>query len=235
MQAILYGPYLLAGLSSGDWDIKATSSDWIAPVATENSYLVSLTQESGNDVFVLTNSNQSITMDKYPKTGTDSAIKATFRLISKDTAKTHSAPTDFIGKLVTLEAFDYPGRVVMHQGKDNNLVVTDSSDDSSSSAFLLTAGLDGKNGTVSLESSSQRGCYVYSGADYKPGLGVKLSCMDGSSDAGFKHAASFKLETGISEDHPISFVAKGAERNFVLVPLLSLRDESYTVYFNIQS
>ncbi|XP_031100480.1 uncharacterized protein LOC116004530 [Ipomoea triloba] len=237
VQAILYGPYLLAGLSNGDWGIKATStdspSDWIAPVATENSHLISLTQESGNDVFVLTNSNQSINMDKYPETGTDSAIRATFRLISKDdTSKTHS---DFIGKLVTLEAFDYPGMVVMHQGKDNNLVVTSSSDDSGSSAFLLSTGLDGKNGTVSLESTSQKGCYVYSGVDYKPGLGVKLSCMDGSSDAGFKQAASFKLESGITEYHPISFVAKGPERNFVLAPLLSLRDESYTVYFDFQS
>nr|GMD12967.1 Alpha-L-arabinofuranosidase B [Ipomoea batatas] len=233
VQAILYGPYLLAGLSNGDWAIKDSPSDWIAPVATQNSHLISLTQESGNDVFVLTNSNQSINMDKYPETGTDSAIRATFRLISKDdTSRTHS---DFIGKLVTLEPFDYPGTVVMHQGKDNNLVVTSSSDDSGSSAFLLSTGLDGKDGTVSLESTSQKGCYVYSGVDYKPGLGVKLSCMDGSSDAGFKQAASFKLESGITEYHPISFVAKGPQRNFVLAPLLSLRDESYTVYFDFQS
>nr|GLL31671.1 uncharacterized protein LOC109160191 isoform X2 [Ipomoea trifida] len=233
VQAILYGPYLLAGLSNGDWAIKDSPSDWIAPLATQNSHLISLTQESGNDVFVLTNSNQSISMDKYPETGTDSAIRATFRLISKDdTSKTHS---DFIGKLVTLEPFDYPGTVVMHQGKDNNLVVTSSSDDSSSSAFLLSTGLDGKDGTVSLESTSQKGCYVYSGVDYKPGLGVKLSCMDGSSDAGFKQAASFKLESGITEYHPISFVAKGPQRNFLLAPLLSLRDESYTVYFDFQS
>nr|GMD20628.1 uncharacterized protein LOC109160191 isoform X1 [Ipomoea batatas] len=236
VQAILYGPYLLAGLSNGDWVIKATPSDspsdWIAPVATENSRLISLTQESGNDVFVLKNSNQSISMDKYPETGTDSAIRATFRLISKDTSRTHS---DFIGKLVTLEPFDYPGMVVMHQEKGNNLVVASSSHNSSSSAFLLSTGLDGKNGTVSLESTSLKGCYVYSGVDYKPGLGVKLSCMDGSSDAGFKQAASFKLETGITEYHPISFVAKGPQRNFLLAPLLSLRDESYTVYFNFQS
>ncbi|XP_019163957.1 PREDICTED: uncharacterized protein LOC109160191 isoform X4 [Ipomoea nil] len=234
MQAILYGPYLLAGLSNGDWVIKASASDWLAPLATQNSHLVSLTQQSGDDVFVLTNSNQSIILDKYPETGTDSANRATFRLISKDTSET---PSDFVGKLVTLEAFDYPGMVVMHQGKDNNLVVTGSSDDTGSSAsFLLTTGLDGENGTVSLESTSQKGCYVYSGVDYKPGLGVKLSCIDdGSSDAGFKQAASFKLETGMSEYHPISFVAKGPERNFVLAPLLSLRDESYTVYFDFRS
>ncbi|VFQ88414.1 unnamed protein product [Cuscuta campestris] len=234
VQAILYGPYLLAGLSRGDWDIKATSSysstDVVSPMETQNSLLISLTQESGNASFVLANTNQSVHMFEYPESGTDSAVRATFRLVSNDPSKTLSKPADFMGKPVLLEPFDYPGMAVK-QGKDNGLVVEDStsSDHSDSSAFLLTAGLDGKNETISLQSISQKGCYVSREAN----TNVKLSCKNESSgDAGFENAASFKLETGIASYHPISFVAKGTTRNFVLVPLLSLRDESYTVYFN---
>ena len=33
----------------------------------------------------------------------------------------------------------------------------------------------------------------------------------------------------------LSFVAKGENRNFLLEPLFSFRDEPYTVYFNIQA
>ena len=63
IQAILYGPYLLAGLTDGDWDIKTESpsslSDWITPIpAVSNSQLVSLCQGSGDANFVLSNSNQ---------------------------------------------------------------------------------------------------------------------------------------------------------------------------------
>ncbi|CBI16413.3 unnamed protein product, partial [Vitis vinifera] len=144
IQAILYGPYLLAGLTSDDWDIKtgsATSlSDWITPIpASDNSRLVSLSQESGNSSFVFSNSNQSITMEKFPEEGTDASLHATFRLVLKDaTSLKVLSPKDAIGK------------------------------------------------------------------------------------------------SGISQYHPISFVAKGMKRNFLLTPLLGLRDESYTVYFNIQ-
>jgi len=76
---------------------------------------------------------------------------------------------------------------------------------------------------------------VYSGVNYEAGLSIKISCMSRSSDAEFEQAVSFLLNNGISEYHPISFAAKGAKRNFVLTPLFSLKDESYTVYFNIQS
>jgi hypothetical protein len=39
--------------------------------------------------------------------------------------------------------------------------------------------------------------------------------------------------TPLRQYHPISFVAKGLRRNFLLEPLYSLRDEFYTVYFNL--
>ncbi|KAF3649534.1 putative U-box domain-containing protein 4-like [Capsicum annuum] len=240
VQAILYGPYLLAGHSSGDWDIvtKSTTalSDLITPVPADyNANLISLMQESGNTTFVLTNSNQSIQMEKYPEAGTNAAISSTFRLISLDKSSVSpSQHNDLIGKQVMLELFDLPEMFISHQGQEQSLGIAASSDEGGS-LFRVAAGLDGQGNTVSLESESQKGCFISSGVNYGSSSTVKLSCNTKSSDAGFKQSATFILGNGISEYHPISFVAKGAKRNFVLSPLLSFRDESYTVYFNIQS
>ncbi|CAA0805769.1 Putative glycosyl hydrolase of unknown function (DUF1680 [Striga hermonthica] len=215
IQAFLYGPYLLAGLSSGDWDLKinlSTSlSDCLTPIpANYNSQLISLAQEFKNSTFVLTNYDQIMKMEKLPEPGTDAALKSTFRLVYQSKAE----------KLVKLELFDFPDTFL-------------SSADKSSSIFRLTSGLDGENGTVSLESESEKGCFIYSGLLSGSDPGVKLNCSSGPfDDAGFRQAASFMLRHGSSEYDPISFVAKGVRRNFVLAPLLSLRDESYTVYFN---
>ncbi|CAA2978127.1 uncharacterized protein LOC105163554 [Olea europaea subsp. europaea] len=240
VQAIFYGPYLLAGLSYGDWDIKADStksiSDWISPVPADyNSHLISLSQESGNTVFVLTNFNQTIKMGNFPQEGNDSAVRATFRLVLKEGTNTtkFSRPTDAIGKLVMLEPFNFPGMLIVHQGVEQHLGITDSSKGGGSSTFRLISGLDGKNRKVSLESEDHKGCFLYSSIDYQSVTSVKLRRK--SSESGFKQAASFTLRKGLSEYHPMSFVAKGSDRNFLLAPLLSLRDEYYTVYFNIQS
>ncbi|XP_062171742.1 uncharacterized protein LOC133877449 isoform X2 [Alnus glutinosa] len=239
IHAILHGPYLLAGHTSGDWDIKSGSanslSDWISPIpAAYNTYLVSLSQESGDSTFALTNSNQSITMEKFPESGTNSSVHATFRLILNDSSsEKFSTIKDAIGKSVMLEPFDIPGMVVVHQGKDENLGVADSPGGVGSSSFRLVAGLDGKAETVSLESESDKDCFVYSGVNYNSGKSIKLSCKSDASDDDFSQAASFVLNKGISEYHPISFVAKGVKRNFLLAPLLSFKDESYTVYFKI--
>ncbi|XP_057483692.1 uncharacterized protein LOC130770300 [Actinidia eriantha] len=234
IQAILYGPYLLAGLTSGDWDIKTESaaslSDYITPIPDAyNSHLISLSLESGNSTLVLTNSNHSITMEKFPKSGTDSSLHATFRLVLKDsTSLRFSEPKDFIGKSVMLEPFNFPGMVVAHRGEDESLRISDSSD-GKDSVFRLVPGLDRKAETVSLE--SQEGCFVI----YKSSSSIKISCKSGSSNTEFDRSASFVMRYGISEYHPTSFIAKGLRRNFLLSPLHSLRDESYTPYFNIQS
>ncbi|KAG9150552.1 hypothetical protein Leryth_010921 [Lithospermum erythrorhizon] len=238
IQAILYGPYLLAGLSMGDWDIEIgqpiSPLNWITPIPADyNSNLISLTQDSKNTTMVLINSNNTIKMEKYPESGTDSAVAATYRLVtkSKKGRKYAARKQPAIGEEVMLEPFDLPGMFVVHQGEDEGLRVADSSDDNDSSGFLLVAGLDGKNGSVSLESASNKGCYIYNSDG-----NIKLSCNTKSSTSTtFMQGASFEMQPGISEYHPISFIAKGANRSFQLAPLLSLRDESYTVYFNIQS
>lgn len=234
IQSILYGPYLLAGHSTGDWDIKTGSanspSDWITSVPTSyNNYLVTFSQQAGDSTFVITNSNQTLTMETFPESGTADALHATFRLILTDKSSSKSSSVnDYIGKTVMLEPFDLPGMLVATGGTDNKLVVTSPSSDGSSSVFQLVAGLNGGTETISLESESQKGCFVSSGG------GLKLSCSEGSLEAGDKDAASFVISQGVSQYHPISFVAKGAERNFLLQPLLSFTDEFYTAYFNIQ-
>ncbi|XP_065866541.1 uncharacterized protein [Euphorbia lathyris] len=238
VQAILYGPYLLAGHTGGDWNIKSRStdslSDWITPIpAAYNNLLVSLSQESGDSSFVLTNSNQSVTMEKLPASGTDASIRATFRLIPNDSAILDSSKIEeVIGKYVMLEPFDLPGMLLVQQGKGDSLTVANYDVDDGSSLFRFVSGLDGSHETVSLQSASDVDCFVYSGVEYKPGTGLKLNC---NSESGFHQGASFRLNKGLSSYHPISFLAKGGKRNFLLAPLLSFRDESYTTYFNIEA
>lgn len=204
-------------------------TDLISSVPKEhNSNLKSFSQESGDSSFVLAKINGSITMVTFPEPGTNSAAGATFRLIFSSDNDT---------KRIMLEPFDYPGAVLMHQGKDESLTFGYSSTevDTKSSIFNIVPGLDGNGKTVSLESDDLKGCYIYSelGDAKTSGAGIKLSCNNKlSSNIGFKEAVSFTLEDGISKYDPISFVLKGKNRNFLLSPLFSLRDESYTVYFN---
>lgn len=240
IKAILFGPYLLAAYSDGDWDIKTGStdslSDWITPVPSAyNTFLVTFSQESGKTSFALTNSNQSITMEKYPEQGTNSAVRATFRLIIlNDPSAKVSELRDVIGKRVMLEPFDFPGMVLGTQGKDGYLAIAESNSEGHFSDFYLVEGLDGKNGTISLKSADNEGCFVYSGVNYESGPQLKLSCKSKlSSDDGFDQASSFVIQNGVIQYHPISFIVKGATRKFLLVPLLSFIDESYTVYFNV--
>ncbi|XP_054798644.1 uncharacterized protein LOC129303381 isoform X1 [Prosopis cineraria] len=236
LQAILYGPYLLVGHTTRDWDIKVRSDEsnanWITSIpTTHNDELATLSQDISGSTFALTNSNQSLIMQKLPEPGTESAPHATFRLISSESNSKFSTVREVADTSVMLEPYDLPGKLLTHQGAENVLVITDSSNAGISSVFNVLAGLDGQNGTISLESKSNKGCFVCSTGS---GESVKLSCSSGS-DANFNQAASFIATEGISQYNPISFVAKGARRNFVLEPLYSFRDETYTVYFNIQA
>ncbi|XXG64113.1 hypothetical protein AAC387_Pa05g2153 [Persea americana] len=173
-------------------------------------------------------------MDKLTEAGTDSAVHATFRLVPLATNSSQvSSVKDLMGKSVMLEPIDVPGMVVAHQGPNKFLTVTNSRgglDSHGSYVFRVVSGLDKKSNAFSLESESNRGCFLFSMDDQ-----VELRCksLSLSEDDRFNQAVSFMFSRGMSEYHPISFMAKGVTRNFLLVPLLSLRDESYTVYFNI--
>ena len=132
IQAILYGPYLLAGHTTGDWNIKtaanASIADWITPIPPSyNTHLFYSSQAFANSTFVLTNSNQSLAVKKVPEPGTDSALGATFRVIQGKSSTKFTTLTDAIGKSVMLEPFDHPGMQVIHQGIELPLTVVGSS------------------------------------------------------------------------------------------------------------
>ncbi|KAH7837509.1 hypothetical protein Vadar_014669 [Vaccinium darrowii] len=99
-------------------------------------------------------------MENFPVFGTDASIRATFRLVMKDSSSSEFVdPKDFIGKSVVLEPFDFPGMIVAHGANDEGLQILNSRS-GINSIFNLVAGMDGKPGTVSLESASQVGCFV---------------------------------------------------------------------------
>lgn len=237
LQAILYGPILLVAHTSGNWDLQTKSansvSDYITPIPSAyNDYLVSFSQEYEDSTFALANLNQSIELDNFPQAGTAAAVHATFRLILDDLSTKVSTVQDAIGQSVMLELFDLPGKVLGHQGKDENLVITDSSSSKDYTVFRLVPGLDGKTASASIESESDKGCFVYS-TQLEVNASLRLGCGSESSKDGFKQAASFMLKSGVSQYHPISFVAKGENRDFLLQPLSSLMDEYYSAYLNI--
>lgn len=226
VQAVLFGPYLLAGLTKDDWELRpgnSTSiSDWIRAVpAEQNPKLVTLAQEFDDGVLVFSNSNHSIAMEEAPSEGSDAAVHASFRAIAVNST------TD---NVIMLEPFDLPGMVVAARGPNGALIV--SGDPGPDSTFRLVASLrDGKTyNTVSLESSIHPGCFVHGAADRATGKSVRLVCRPG---AAARKEARFELYEGTRAYDPISFVARGTRRNFLLEPLINLKDETYTVYFNI--
>jgi len=235
IQAILFGPFLLAGLTTGDWDAKtggadAAPSDWITPVPPESdSQLVTLVQESGGKAFVLSAVNGSLTMQERPKDGggTDAAVHATFRLIPQGSPGAGAMNST---ASVMLEPLDMPAMVVTDK-------LTVSAEKSSGALLDVVPGLDGSPGSVSLELRARLGCFLVGGGRRR-GKKVEIGCggvrkRGGDGGAGFRRAASFARAEPLRRYHPVSFAARGVRRSFLLEPLFTLRDESYTIYFNL--
>jgi hypothetical protein len=193
---------------------------------------VTLTQESGGSTFVLsTTIATSLMMQPRPEGGgTDDAVHATFRLVPQGSpltatkrrhASNSTATTERTSAMI--EPFGLPGMVVT-----NGLTV--SGEKSPASLFNVVPGIDGEPGSVSLELGTRPGCFVLTA-----GAKVQVGCRSGSGggEAGFLKAASFKRAEPLRRYHPISFAARGTRRGFLLEPLFTLRDEFYTVYFNL--
>ncbi|XP_078432903.1 uncharacterized protein LOC144704362 [Wolffia australiana] len=217
-RAILFGPYLLAGLTSGDRRLKAGSAAAVS--LGERAQLGSLTQTfAGGARLVLTAGNGTLTMAEVPGEGSDGAVRATFRLAPAGTGA------------VALEPLDLPGMAVAAPpGPAEEALVVRREAPAVDSVFRVLHGLDGKAGSVSLELVSRPGCYLEGAAELAAGKVARLACSGGGELS--PPAASFRLEAPLKGYHPISFVALGENRNFLLEPLNSLRDESYTVYFD---
>lgn len=163
--------------------------------------------------------------------GTDAAIHATFRAHpQEDSTELHDIySTTLTGTSILLEPFDLPGTVIT-----NNLTL--SAQKSSDSLFNIVPGLDGNPNSVSLELGTKPGCFLVTGTNYSAGTRIEVNCKSSLESIGgiLEQAASFSRTDPLRQYHPISFVAKGMARNFLLEPLYSLRDEFYTVYFNVR-
>ncbi|KAL2926798.1 Arginine--tRNA ligase [Bienertia sinuspersici] len=157
----------------------------------------------------------------------DFHVQATFKLTSQSNL---SGKEGYFGESVILEPFDLPGMVLSYS--TGHLLVKDHN--TGFAEFLILEGLNGKNGTISLQ--TKEGCFLYAAGinnstSYRD---VSLNCNNGSSlDTEFKEAVSFILNQGLKSYHLISFMAKGLRRSYILEPLSALKDESYNVYFNI--
>ncbi|CAN6169416.1 unnamed protein product [Urochloa humidicola] len=258
IQAVLFGPHLLAGLTHGKlpvtdsnhsndgltrgiWEVNATGASsvasWVTPLASAslNPQLVTLTQNAGGGrtlVLSVSVADGQLAMQELPAPGTDACVHATFRVYGGG-----AGDGAVEGMNVTIEPFDRPGMAVT-----NGLVVGRPGGGGRDSGTLFNAvpGLDGAAGSVSLELGNRPGCFVTvapAGAnDTRVGVGCRGDGGGGDDeDTAFRRAASFARAAPLRRYDPMSFAARGTERGFLLEPLRSLQDEFYTVYFSLVS
>ncbi|ERN03577.1 uncharacterized protein LOC18431721 [Amborella trichopoda] len=242
VMGILFGPYVLAGMSTGDWDLSVDNlelSNWITPVPEYfSSQLITLyhmrEDNPMSEDWVLVHDGNMVYLGPGPKEGTDEAARATFRVrvINQTSEEEKRHDMDLVGRLVSLEAFDQPDLLVAHTDEDKKTVFMkgSSSPNELNTVFLVHQGLDGRNDTISFESLSARGCFLWAPRIEDPE--VKMHChnatalVDGAS-------SSFVARKGVSQYDALSFIAKGAERSYLLSPIMGYKDESYTVFFNV--
>ncbi|CAA7039876.1 unnamed protein product [Microthlaspi erraticum] len=180
--------------------------------------------------YVLSNSNQTITMEVLPKPETQAAVAATFRLLATAVSEAGVlGPEDLIGSQVMIKLFDFPGMLVT-QGTGSSIAVQDSSStDQAASTFRLVYGVDRKPRSVSLRLESIKGCFVYSNQPLKAEMKLRVECNPDATDEKFKRGASFRLSKAMIQYNPLSFVMSRTQGNFFLSPLNSFRDETYNV------
>ncbi|CAL5039367.1 unnamed protein product [Urochloa decumbens] len=254
IQAVLFGPHLLAGLTHGKlpvtdsnhsndgltrgiWEVNATNASsvagWVTPLpsASLNPQLVTLTQRAAGSermlVLSVSVADGRLAMQELPAPGTDACVHATFRVYGGGAVE---------GTNVTIEPFDRPGMAVT-----NGLAVGHAAG-SLDTVFNAVPGLDGAPGSVSLELGSKPGCFVTAPAQPAGANGTRVGvgCRgDGGGgddeEKAFRRAASFERAAPLRRYDPLSFAARGTERGFLLEPLRSLQDEFYTVYFSLVS
>eukprot|EP00249_Psilotum_nudum_P006618 c19938_g1_i1 orf=460-3195(+) len=288
LHAFLFGPYLLAGLSSGQWLISnvdiSSLSDWMTPVPDSyNKQLYSFSQASSSSYLFLSHSQDSVSMQPSPLEGTNEALYSTFRIVdpvaeklsslsclkilldrddwqtrgpelaSKRSNKIYQLP-GITGSLVSFELFDQPGVYLVHSGVNQSIGFIGSNElqkreeecfdlihrhkqpSGSDAVFKVLPGLSGENGSVSFQAITDPGCFICTQVDTQDANTVDLRCISEVEDSlSFKRGSSFIAGNGLVSYDPISFIAKGAEQQFLLFPLLAYKDQNYTVYFNVSS
>jgi len=258
----MYGPFVMAGLSTGDWKLGQVGnwSKWIHPVpAAFNNQLSTFSQDHdvGGPLFMAC-VNGTAVMSSAPVAGTDHSGLATFRVA--DPRGNYSQRIAHGKRVVSLELFSQPGSFLKHNGKDNlisagppncleytavydtqnlamNLENSKTLGDcpTADSVFFSLPGLTGESDTVSFEAANQPGCFLSSSSgETSVAGGVFLRCKTSENENTFAAQSTFSVQRGVAAYHPFSFIAEGKRRNFLLAPLNSLRDESYTIYFDMQ-
>ena len=241
-------------MSNGEWDLHldrtSSLSDSIVPVPTSYaSQLYTFGQErkisnvhgSQNSTLIFTYNNalHQIMMNHFPMLGTDEAAHSTFRIVdSTNPEKKPNSIMDFVGKNVYLEPFPLPGIFIAHQGINNNVTASHKVEDrlsnkNSATIFKVHLGLDKSKNSLSFESVDHPSCFLHGGTSYQVEQAVQLKCIPKRGNSEFYRAVSFNVNAGMSTYHPMSFIATGSNRNYLLLPLLAFKDERYSVYLNI--
>ena len=157
-----------------------------------------LAGHTSKDWSITTQAKDGIWISSIPKSGTQEALEATFRLVTADSKGRVSGPEERIGSKVMIEPFDFPNMLM--QATDSFLAVQASSSlDQEASRLRLVAGVDGKLGSVSLRLERKKVCFAYSDQTLKAGMKLKLKCDSDATDEKFKQAASFRLSKGMSQ------------------------------------
>eukprot|EP00250_Pteridium_aquilinum_P011286 c19966_g1_i1 orf=356-3310(-) len=274
LHAIFFGPYLLAGMSNGDWDLVGVAAksltSWVAPVeSTSKKMLYSFSQENTlmQDVVFLTHKHSSLSMGMRPREGTDEAVQSTFKLVDPVAANLVSESClnsllkgmvrivkervvehgnegykdELVGELVSVEVFNQPGSFLMHMDSGRVEVTRvnvrqnngEGCGHGSKTVFQIIPGLHPQQDYISFEAVSNPGCFLYTEPDHSKT--VRLGCVASESDEHFHKAASFLIHRPLASYYPMSFIAKGTNKDYVLSPVTSFMDESYTIFFNITS
>ncbi|XP_024520409.1 uncharacterized protein LOC9659119 isoform X1 [Selaginella moellendorffii] len=235
LYAIYYGPYLLAGMSDGNYKLGSvnvsTPSRWIKPVRDSN--LFSFTQlQQGKLQYLAASSDGALSMISKPQHGSEEAPLATFRLKLLPSLKTiekfqvKDVTSLLLDREVSLELLNRPGRFVTHFGIEDGVRLTNGKSSgfpSSSSVFKLRSALSGHPGEISFEASGIQGCFLVA-----QGRDITLECERFN-----KMAASFGVTAGRASYHPMSFEAYGDNDTYLMFPLSSYSDEKYAVYFEV--
>uniref|UniRef100_A0A0E0LDH5 Alpha-L-arabinofuranosidase B arabinose-binding domain-containing protein n=1 Tax=Oryza punctata TaxID=4537 RepID=A0A0E0LDH5_ORYPU len=204
IQAVLFGPHLLAGLTHGNqtvktsndsnsgltpgvWEVNATHAaaaatvaGWVTPVSHSlNSQLLTLTQRGDAQAagFVLSVSiadGGALTMQGVPIAGSDACVHATFRA--------YHSPSG--AGAVDADTGRLQGRDVTLEPFDRpGMAVTDALNvgrpepAGPGTRFNAVAGLDGLPGSVSLELATRPGCFVTTpNTAYLAGAKAQVSC-----------------------------------------------------------
>ena len=235
LSAIMYGPLLLCGITTGENELvgdKEHLEDWVVPVDEIPLHSIALYTTSANKQYIRHSGFMGWVSDINPEAGTD-APDATFK-VSKLSNASDS---------IQISSVNYPNFFLTHKGDDQlALISTDYSQTfNKSSTFHQTPALlnTSSKTAFSLELGDMPGYYISTMKDgqnrHTSTSLARLPLYASKMQPGqaFAAASTFTLEDAVFKYKPYSFVALGANRDYLLQPLNSMVDEQYTAYFNI--